>query len=571
MPRARGKHRDRPRQARTADRPPGDAPPAVIRPAEGDQAGRRKRIVLAAGALVVCAAVLAAHWPALSAKALCSDDLEYVVYNPLVTHPSWESASRFLTEVLHPSTVGGYYQPISMISLMLDYAAGATELDPTAFHRTSLALHVANSVLVVLLIYLLFGNPFVAAMAGLLFGLHPMTVEPIPWISERKTLLASLFALACLVLYVRYARLAGANPRQPRAGKWCCYFLALAAFVMALMSKPTSTPLPVCLLLLDYWPLRRLKARAIWEKLPFLAVAAVSAYITFQSQKTTFGVETERGPLWIVLILCHNVVFYLHKIILPVNLSPHYPYPDPVGLTQPAVAAGVMGTSLLVLALVVLLWKGVPNPMRRVWGPKTPAPLVGWLFFFIAILPAMGVVGFTVVVASDKFAYLPSAGLLIALAGLLAWLWDRPGGKLRVAARVSLAAAVVAIAAAEAAGVRATVAHWRDTDTLNAHMLALTPGAAWVHNCTAVNLIRHGRFDEAEAHLHTAMRLKPEYAEPHNSMGYIYNVRGDVDGAIREYQQAVRLRSGYTDARRNLAQSLAEKERREATRPAQGR
>lgn len=506
----------------------------------------RRRWLLAAGMLLVIVCVTTVHWPALSAKALCSDDLEYLVYNPLVKRPSWRSAERFLTEVLHPSTVGGYYQPLSMISLMLDYSAGGRERTPRAFHRTSLALHAANSALVVWLIYALFGNPIIATMAGLLFGLHPMTVEPIAWISERKTLLASFFALAALVLYVYYAR----------TGRWRYYVPVLVAFVLAVMSKPTSMPLPVGMLLMDYWPLRRLNWRAVREKIPLFAVAAGSAYITFVSQRTTFGVDTGHGPVWVALILCHNIVFYLYKIILPINLSPHYPFPKPVGLADPMVAAGLIGTFVLLLVLILLF-------------RKTPAPLVGWLIFFVTILPTMGVVGFTVVVASDKFAYLPSVGLLMALSALLGWLWTRPRPRVRAIVRTGLVAAVIAVASLEAVGVRKTLAHWRDTDTLNRHMLSLSPDAAWVHNCTAVNLIRHGRFDEAIKHLRTAMRLDPSYAEPYNSMGYIYSVRGRYDKAVSQYRHALRLRPGYTDARRNLNRDLAALKRLGARRTSQ--
>ena len=166
---------------------------------------------------VVAIGVAAAHWPALSAEAQCFDDGQYLTDNPLIQNPSWNSAWRFLTEVFEPSTVGGYYEPLDMISLMLDYAmTGRADMRleyamgeplPTLrpFHRTSLLLHVLNSLLVSLLVLLLFRNPWVAALAGLLFGVHPLTVEPIPWVGQRKTLLAAFFSLCCLCLYVLYA------------------------------------------------------------------------------------------------------------------------------------------------------------------------------------------------------------------------------------------------------------------------------------------------------------------------------------------------------------------------------
>jgi hypothetical protein len=213
--------------------------------------------LLAVSLAIVCFVVTAAHWPALSAKAISIDDDQYLVDNLLVQNPSIESARRFLTEVLEPSTVRGYYQPLSMISLMCDYALGGRPANLRQFHRTSLALHTVNTALVIVLLYLLFGRPLIAAGVGLLFGVHPMTVEPIPWVGERKTLLAAFFALWCLILYVRFAR----------KGSRRVYFGCVVTYVLALMSKPTSTPLPVLMLLIDYWPLKRLNRRTLLEKL----------------------------------------------------------------------------------------------------------------------------------------------------------------------------------------------------------------------------------------------------------------------------------------------------------------
>jgi len=143
--------------------------------------------------VAVCVIVLVVHWPALSAKAVSFDDDTYVTNNLLVQNPGWASANRFLTEVFSPSTVGGYYQPLAMISLMFDDAVGGRTDNLMPFHRTSIALHVANTVLIIVLLYLLFGNIWLAAAAGLLFGVHPMTVESIAWVTERKTLLAAFF------------------------------------------------------------------------------------------------------------------------------------------------------------------------------------------------------------------------------------------------------------------------------------------------------------------------------------------------------------------------------------------
>jgi hypothetical protein len=213
-----------------------------------------KTVLLAILIACVCTAVIAVHWPALSAQALSFDDNEYLADNTLVKSPSWLSAWKFLSQVLEPSTVRGYYQPLAMISLMFDYSLGGRVENLLPFHRTSLALHAANTALIIVLLYLLFGNVWIAAAVGLLFGLHPMTVETIPWVGERKTLLAAFFALWSFIFYLRYthARKAGAKIQSPvNRSTWGFYIACLFFYLLALMSKPTSTPLPFLMLLLD--------------------------------------------------------------------------------------------------------------------------------------------------------------------------------------------------------------------------------------------------------------------------------------------------------------------------------
>jgi len=510
----------------------------------GEQTVRHPRLVLFAAIALVCVAVFVVHRPALSAKALSFDDNQYLLDNPLVKNPSWYAAGRFLREVLRPSTVHGYYQPLSMISLMGDYAMGGRAENPRAFHRTSLGLHVANTALVTVLLYLLFGRVWVAALVGLLFGVHPLTVEPIPWIGERKTLLAAFFALGCLVLYMRYA---------PRPSAWVLAGCTVL-FALALMSKPTSTPLPACLLLLDYWPLKRLGKRAVLEKLPLFILAGISALITFYSQKLTAHVRmpTETSPLRIPLLLCHNIVFYPYKMLWPGYLSSHYPIPDPLSLAHPMILAGVVGTVLLVAALLVS-WR------------YTRAAVTGWAFFFLAIFPTLGVIGFNNVVASDKFAYLPSVGLLIALAGGLGWLWDRwesPAARRRV--RSALVAAVVVLAACEAVGTRRHLRCWRDTETLYRHMLTGAPNSPWVHMDLANALSREGRFDDAVTHYRRAIAIRPGYAKFHYNLGITLWRRGDLDEAIHHCRRALELMPDYAKGHNGLGSLLSQKGQLEA-------
>ena len=335
-------------------------------------------MVLAVLVLTVTGCVVAVHWPVLSAHAFMLDDQQFLADNPLVRDPSWASVGQFFREVRAPSTVGGYYLPLSMTSLMLDYALGGRPYDLRPFHRTSLALHALNSVLVVLLVYSLFRRPWVAAVAGLLFGLHPLAVEPIAWIGERKTPLATLFALLALLAYVRWAARPPSNEVHGgrRRPGWWLYATAWACFLLSLLSKPTTTPLPVVLLLLLFWPLRRLSVRSTLQTLPFFALAGGSAVITLISHSKTAGLIAPASEYAgeSLVRAAYLLAFYFAKIIWPVGLTPCYVLPAPLRPSHPLVLLGLAATALVV---VVALWA-----LRRARAPAT-----GLGIFLVAILP----------------------------------------------------------------------------------------------------------------------------------------------------------------------------------------
>jgi Flp pilus assembly protein TadD len=474
----------------------------------------------------ICGVVVITHWPALAAKALSFDDQQYLTGNALVQNPSWNSAKRFLTEVLEPSTVEGYYQPLAMISLMLDYATGGRKNNLIPFHTTSLALHTANTALIIVLLYLLFGNIWAAAAAGLLFGVHPMTVEPIPWVGERKTLLGAFFAFWSLILYVRYAR----------SGGWKSYLGCFLLYLLALMSKPTSTPLPAVMLLMDYWPLNRLGKKTIFEKIPLFVMGGIFACITYISQHRTAVtvLPTKYGPEYVPAVLCHNIIFYLYKIIWPVNLSSHYAFPKPFGLSSPVVLAGVIGTCILIPVLLLSL-------------RFTKAALTGWLIFFVATFPTMGVIGFTTVIASDKFAYLPSIGLLMALAAFLIWL-----SRFRKAAVITIFV-VMMLAASEAFASRRYLAYWKDSVTLTMHMLTLAPDSAQLNNNLGYALAADGNTKQAIEFYQRALQLEPNYPVAITNLGCVYADTGNLEKAVEMHRKAIALRPSLALAHYNLA------------------
>ncbi|MCK4753310.1 MAG: tetratricopeptide repeat protein [Planctomycetes bacterium] len=523
----------------------------------------RRLLILAGLIAAVLCCVLITYWPVLSAEAISFDDERYLVINPLVQNPSWSSTKHFFTEVFEPSTVPGYYQPLAMVSLMLDYAMGGRPDNLMPFHITSLCLHLINTSLVIVFLYMLFGKIWTAVIAGLLFGLHPLTVEPIPWVAERKTLLATFFALWCLIIYIRYSY----------KRNLLLYLGCVATFVLSLMSKPTTTLLPFLLLLLDFWPLRRLNKRTLIEKVPLFIVMITSAVVTIISQGRTEYVTmpTKCSFVQNLLVFCHNIVFYLYKVIQPIKLSSYYPFPKPFVLLNPEVLTGVVGTCVLLAVLLISLrW--------------TRALITGGLFFFVAVFPTMGVIGFTKVIARDNYIYFPFLGLLMILVWFLERLWSRISDSL--IRKIIFVAFILIVAGSESIATRRYLANWKTTETLYQHMLSLSPTAATLnynygcallkdnkldeavnhfrrallgnprhvgaHNNLATTLQSQNELDEALKHFRLAAQLNPYDAEIQNNLGIVLRLQDKFDEAIRYFRQALQFEPDYADAHYNL-------------------
>jgi tetratricopeptide (TPR) repeat protein len=480
-----------------------------------------------------CSIVFIAHLPSLSTQAKFQDDRMYISENLLIQNPSWTSVRRFFTEVLEPSTVKGYYQPLTMISLMIDYVLGGRSENPRPFHRTSLLLHTANTGLVIFLLYLLFGQIWIATATGLIFGLHPIVVDSICWVSDRKTVLASFFALWSLVLYVYFTRTGKSKAR------WGC----LAMYVMALLSKPTTTLLPLMMLLMDYWPLRRIKYRTILEKLPLFAIGAVFSVITFISQSHTARVmlPSQYNFLSIPLVLCHNIIFYLCKLIWPANLSAHYEFQG-----YQMILVSVIGTIIIVCLLAISLrW--------------TRGLLTGWLIFFVAIFPAIGIIRVTNVVAANRYAYLPFVGMLMVLASFLAWFLSNSAGK-RANREVVVLLALLIVAGSEVLAMRRYLSHWHDTISLNEHMLTMYPHSAILHNDLAAAFSSQGRTAEAIEHYHQALEIAPSFAKAHYNLAWQLSTTEDkINEAEEHYHKALEFNPYYSKAHINLGRLLQSK------------
>ena len=477
-------------------------------------------------AILIAMAVATAHGPVLGTTAISADDDTFVTNNPLVTNPSPAAVARFFGEVLSPSTVPGYYLPVTMTSLMLDYAAGARTERPRVFHVTSLALHVAVVLLVYLLLLRAVGAVLPAALAALAFGLHPLTVEPVAWISERKTLLVSLFALGSVLAYVESAR-----RRTP-----LLRVASLALFALALLSKPSATSLPLLLLALDGWPLRRLDRAAWLEKWPYAVLAAASAVISVVSlTRTDVIARLPLTPLDWVWRTGYLVGFYLGRAVWPVSLSVVYPPPAPFSPAHPAVLAGLAAVAVLTVSAFAL---------RR----RFPAGWTAWLFVILTLAPTFGVVAWSRQVAWDRYFYLSAVGLALAGAAGFASLWTRLGRTGRAAAL----AGVTALLVAEGVATRVALRAWTDSVSLWRNAVAVAPGEPSAHNGLGMALGRGGDFEAAAAEFRRALELERDYPMSQRNLGRALLSLGRLEEAGRELRRAAATSPPNADVQYDL-------------------
>ena len=479
-------------------------------------------------ALLLCAATALAYWPVGGHAFLHYDDPLHVTGNEVV--------QRGLTPggVVWAFTThtGGNWHPLTWLSYMADVSL--VGLHPGAHHAINVAFHAAAALALLAALARMTGAAWPSALVALLFALHPLHVESVAWVSERKDTLSGLFFMLGLYAYARYAE------RRTRAR-----FAAVAlAFACALASKATVVTFPLVLLLLDVWPLGRASrervASLVAEKLPLFALSLLVGLLAILAQQHAGAVSSTAAlPLGVRFAQAMIAsVAYVAKAFWPRQLAFFYPYPDTIPLWQAGGAALVLlGTTALALGLV----------------RTRPYLAVGWLWYLVTLAPVSGVVQVGLQAMADRYTYIPLVGLSIAgVFGARAWLSAGPR-----AARLQapLAAAVVLGCIALT---RAQVGTWRDDVALYEHALAVTRENYLAHNNLALQLVHRGRIAEAEQHLKEALRIQPRYPDARSNLAGVLVQQGRVREAVDELRTAVANTPRYAPAHRNLAALLAQ-------------
>ena len=470
------------------------------------------------------------------------DDGDYVYENPsVISGLTLNGISLAFTRV-HAAN----WHPLTTISHMLDCQIYG--LQPWGHHLTNILLHTATAILLFFAFRKLSGALWPSASVATLFAVHPLRVESVAWVSERKDVLSGVFFALTLLAYASYAR----GPRRS-VGR---YLIVLLLFALGLMCKPTLVTLPFVLLLLDYWPLSRCQMSDVrgqksaagrhWslirdlivEKIPLFLLSVVSCMITVHAQKAALDTNLNATLSERIANAIWSYVAYLKQMFYPTDLSVAYPYGN-------ITVAQVVGASIFLLAISSLVLAA-----RR----KYPFLMVGWFWYLGMLVPMIGLVQVGVQPRADRYTYLPEIGLSLlltwgALALSRAWPWKR--------AIAAVAGSLVVIGLTLTT--RAQTSYWHDSEVLWRHAADSTPDNYIAYNDLGTLLLRQGQPEAALIEFQKALQIKPDFENPYVSGGSALMLMGQVDQAIGYYRQALRIRSNSAEDWSNLATALWKK------------
>ncbi len=496
----------------------------------------QKHIVFTASAALVIV-TLVAYEPIRHNGFVSYDDASYITENPNVTGGiSLQAVEWALTK---PYAVN--WHPLTWLSHMADCQLFG--LNPTGHHLVSVAIHIANALLVFGIFRSLGGAIWLSTFIAGVFALHPIQVESVAWAAERKTVLSGLFWLLTMAAYIRYARV----PRLSR------YLLVLAIFGLCIMTKPVVVTLPFALLLLDYWPLERVKwghqaetakngkspGWLIAEKIPLLAMSAILSGVTFIAQRGGEIVPTlERLPLeYRTANMFLSYIKYVVKMIWPSGLAVCYPHPRAILSDAPAVIC----TILFILLTAAFIYAG----RRRKYAA------VGWLWYVGTLVPTIGLVQAGAQGMANRYMYIPMLGLLI----IIGWaVRDFTAGRPR-AQKITAAIGVLVLLSLLIL-TRMQVRYWENSVTLFGHDIKVTKDNVLAENGYGIALSQVGLVDEAQKHLQNAVRLSPAYSEARNNLASVYLKKGMLNEAIACFNEIINRNEATADIYYNLAAAL---------------
>lgn len=482
-------------------------------------------------ALLLALTTLLVYLPVTRSSFINYDDDDYITNNPVVKKGLTGAGIQWAFTTWHASN----WHPLTWLSHMTDCTLFG--LNAGAHHFVNALFHAVNAALLFILLLRLTSTLWPCAFIAALFAWHPLHVESVAWIAERKDVLSTFFALLALLSYAKFAK---ENCRRS-------FWLSLFFFAFGLMSKPMLVTLPFVLLLLDYWPLRRLsfpstlnsQLSTLFEKWPFFLLTAASCVVTFLAQHSGNAVVSLKNAS--LHYRLENVATayagYLQKFFWPENLAAIYPLPEKISALAVAAAAAVL----------VFISTGAWLARKR-----SPYLIVGWLWFLGMLVPVIGLVQVGGAALADRYTYFSATGIFIIATFGACGLVNRFQFP-----KIILPAAAVLILAGCLKLTENQLRLWRDSETLFRHTVAVTKNNDVALVNLGVALDGQGRFDEALVPYREALRLAPERYQIHNNVGGVLDKMGQPEAALLEYREAVRLQPDVAFLHNGAGQMLA--------------
>ncbi|MBW2570177.1 MAG: tetratricopeptide repeat protein [Deltaproteobacteria bacterium] len=512
--------------------------------------------------LLLIAAILISYWQVKDFDFICFDDKPYVTENRRVQSGLTVKGFIWAFTTFHASN----WHPLTWLSHMLDCELYG--LNPMGHHWTSLQIHIANTLLLFFILQYMTGALWRSAFVAALFALHPLHVESIAWVAERKDVLSTFFGMLALLSYCRYAK-------QPTLAG---YLLIILFLSMGLMAKPMLVTLPFLLLLLDFWPLERLRFvtvfRLVLEKIPLFVPVIISSCLTFMAQQSSGAVKSlESFPLTVRAANAFvSYASYAVKAIWPHNLTVFYPHPgNSLPLWQ------VFGAILLVGGASVLAIRSLK---------KYPYIAVGLFWYLGTLVPVIGLIQVGPQAMADRYTYIPMTGLFI----IIAWGFSDLSTKWHYR-KIVLTLFAVIILSVLAVSTFFQLGYWRSSIALFEYAVNITENNYLAHNNLGAALLEKGKFDKAVLHIKESLRIEPgckaalynlgaalsaqgkldkavlhyndvlkinpEDAIVHNNLADVLSVQGKLDEAVLHYNKALKINSDHADAHCSLGSLLA--------------
>jgi len=513
----------------------------VNKPAPTLPAETNKRWIIPGVCIFLAVITLVVYGQTLRSGFVNYDDDNYVYENPTV------AAGLTLKGIASAFSHGEVdnWVPLTTISHMLDCQMYG--LNAGGHHLTNVLLHTASVILLFLVLRQMTGALWRSAFVAAVFAVHPLHVESVAWVSERKDVLSGLFFMLTLWAYVAYVR-------QPAS--FARYLMVLFLFGLGLMSKPMLVTLPFVLLLLDYWPLKRfsntepvhwlksfsIPAQLVLEKVPLLMLSIASCISTVLVQRRVSAMQSLNNLHLSTRVgnALLSYVTYIGQLFYPAKLAVLYPYPSGSLPFWKIIGACVV---LVVISLGAFLW-------RR----KRPYLLVGWLWYLGMLVPVIGLVQVGSQALADRYTYLPQIGLCLMLVWLAA---DVSTGWRNRRLLLNSVASIIIITLIFSARVQAS--YWKNSETLWIHTLSVTSNNSFANNNLGIVLIQNGQVDGAIIHFQEGLAINPNDADTHDNLGYALAQKGLVDEAIVEYQKALVNDPNNAKACYNFGNALAQK------------